>query len=109
MTKHPDNQTESNAFYRRRDMWEDYVSTRLTLHASERLIGIWIARRISADGPRNTWYQVTTIAEKLGVSSRTVMRATKKLEQEGLLLIRRDRQRGKKTAVNQYELVFPWL
>lgn len=103
------NETSSNAFYKRRDMWEDYVSERIEIHPTTRLIGIWIARRISADGPRQMWYQVSTIAEKLGVSGRTVMRAVKTLEKEGVLLVRRDRRRGQKSAVNQYELVFPWL
>lgn len=104
-----DNQSESTAFYRRRDMWEDYVSERHDLHPTDRLIAIWIARRISADGARRTWYQVSTIAEKIGVSSRTVLRAVQKLEGEGLLIVRRDGRRGVKKAVNQYELVFPWL
>lgn len=104
-----DNQSESYGFYRRRDMWEDYLSERIDLHPTDRLIGIWIARRISADGPRQNWYQVSTIAEKVGVSARTVMRAVQKLEGEGLLLVRRDSRRGIKKAVNRYELVFPWL
>lgn len=104
-----DNQSEATGFYRRRDAWEDYLSERIDLHPTDRLIGIWIARRISADGPRQTWYQVSTIAEKVGVSSRTVMRAVQKLEGEGLLLVRRDSRRGVKKAVNKYELVFPWL
>lgn len=102
-------QSEANGFYRRRDMWEDYVSERDDLHPTDRLIGIWIARRISADGARRMWYQISTIAEKVGVSSRTVIRAVHKLEGEGLIIVRRDGRRGLKKAVNQYELVFPWL
>lgn len=104
-----DNQTGASAFYKRRNMWEDYVSERKVLHPTHRLVGIWIARRINADGPRNMWYQVSTIGEKLDLSPRTIIRAVKALEKEGVLLVRRDRQRGKNTAVNQYELVFPWL
>lgn len=85
------------------------MSERDDLHPTDRLIGIWIARRISADGPRRTWYQVSTIAEKIGVSPRTVIRAVLKLEGEGLIIVRRDGRRGVKKAVNKYELVFPWL
>lgn len=103
------NQSESTGFYRNRDMWEDYLSERTDLHPTERLIGIWIARRISADGIRRTWYQVSTIAERIGVSTRTVLRAVQKLEDEKLILVRRDGRRGLRKAVNQYELVFPWL
>jgi DNA-binding MarR family transcriptional regulator len=110
MTKNAvSNQSESTGFYQRRDAWEDYLSERTDIHPTDRLIGIWIARRISADGPRNTWYQVSTIAERLGVSARTVMRGVQKLEGEGLLIVRRDSRRGVKKAVNKYELVFPWL
>lgn len=100
---------EKSGFYRRRDAWEDYVSERSDLHPTDRLIGIWIARRISADGARQTWYQVSTIADRIGVSSRTVIRAVQKLEEEGLLLVRRDGRRGMRKAVNKYELIFPWL
>lgn len=103
------NQSESTGFYRNRDMWEDYLSERADLHPTDRLIGIWIARRISADGARRTWYQVSTIADRIGVSARTVMRAVQKLEGEKLIVVRRDGRRGLKKAVNQYELVFPWL
>lgn len=103
------NESDSTAFYRRRDMWEDYVSERASLHPTTRLVGMWIARRISADGPRQMWYQVSTIGERLDLSSRTIIRAVKALEREGVLLVRRDRRRGLKSAVNQYELVFPWL
>lgn len=108
MTKH-DNESEATGFYRRRDAWEDYLSERVDLHPTDRLIGIWIARRISADGPKQSWYQVSTIAERIGVGPRTVIRAVQKLEGEGLLLVRRDGRRGIKKAVNKYELVFPWL
>jgi len=104
-----DNESEASGFYKRRDMWEDYVSERSDLHPTERLIGIWIARRISAEGPRQSWYQVSTIAEKVGVNPRTVIRAVQKLEAEGLIIVRRDSRRGVKKAVNKYELVFPWL
>lgn len=103
------NQSDSTAFYRRRDMWEDYLSERTDLHPTDRLVGIWIARRISADGARQTWYQVSTIADRIGVSVRTVIRSVQKLEGEGLLIVRRDSRRGVKKAVNKYELVFPWL
>lgn len=102
-------ETDSSAFYRRRDMWEDYVSERHEIHPTTRLIGIWIARRVSADGPRQSWYQISTIAEKIGVSPRTVIRAVQTLEGEGLLLVRRDSRRGLRKAVNKYELVFPVL
>lgn len=103
------NQSESTGFYRRRDMWEDYLSERSDLHPTTRLIGIWIARRISAEGARRSWYQVSTIAEKIGVTPRTVIRAVHTLEAEKLILVRRDGRRGLRKAVNQYELVFPWL
>lgn len=102
-------QPESNSFYRNRDTWEDMLSERDDIHPTTRLIGIWIARRISADGARRTWYQVSTIALKIGVAPRTVMRAIQTLEGEGLIIVRRDGRRGIKKAVNQYELVFPWL
>lgn len=104
-----DTTNESTGFYRLRDMWEDYLSERSDIHPTDRLIGIWIARRISADGARRMWYQVSTIADRIGVSPRTVIRAVQKLEGEGLIIVRRDGRRGLKRAVNQYELVFPWL
>lgn len=104
-----DNQSESTSFYRRRDTWEDYVSERDDIHPTTRLIGIWIARRISADGARQSWYQISTIAERIGVKPRTVIRAVQTLEGEGLIVVRRDGRRGIKKAVNRYELVFPWL
>lgn len=100
---------ESTNFYRLRDAWEDYVSERSDLHPTDRLIGIWIARRISSDGSRRMWYQISTIADRIGVSARTVMRSVHKLESEGLIIVRRNGRRGIKKAVNQYELVFPWL
>ncbi len=100
---------ESTSFYRLRDTWEDMLSERVDLTTTERLIGIWIARRISADGNRRTWYQISTIADRIGVKPRTVMRAIQKLEEEKLIIVRRNGRRGIKKAVNQYELVFPWL
>lgn len=107
--KKRDNESEATGFYRRRDMWEDLLTERDDIHPTTRLIGIWIARRIGADGPRQSWYQTSTIAERIGVSVRTVIRAVQTLEGEGLMLVRRDGRRGIKKAVNKYELVFPWL
>ena len=103
-----DTATESSGFYRRRDAWENDLAERTDIHPTTRLIGIWIARRISADGSQQSWYQESTIAEKVGVSVRTVIRAVRTLEEEGLLFVRRDGRRGLKRAVNRYELVFPW-
>ncbi|WP_159585963.1 helix-turn-helix domain-containing protein [Chelativorans xinjiangense] len=95
-------------FHRNRNEWVDYVLERDDLHPTIRLIGCWIARRIN-ENTRDTWYQVSTIALKTGVSSRTVIRAVATLEGEELLFVRRDGQRGRQKAVNRYELLYPWL
>lgn len=74
---------------------------------SVRLIGIWIARRINWRTD-DTWYQVSTIALRIGQTPRNVIRAVQRLETEGLLKVYRDGRRGVKKAVNRYELLTPW-
>lgn len=108
MAKIPKDKTPENGFNRNRNEWVDYVLERDDIHPTTRLIGCWIARRVNPDS-KNTWYQVSTIALRIGVKPRTVMRAIQRLEEEELLIVRRDGRRGQKTAVNRYELVFPWF
>ncbi len=102
----PAQPSESQAFNERRGMWIDYVSERTEMHPTVRLIGIWLARRINWRTD-DTWYQVSTIAIRVGQSPRTVIRAIQELEKAGLLLVRRDGRRGTRTAVNRYALLFP--
>lgn len=92
-----------STFNERRGLWIDYVSERTELTPATRLIGIWLARRMN-HRTEDTWYQVSTIAVRIGQTPRNVMRATKALEDAGLLLIFRDGRRGVKKAVNRYEL-----
>ena len=94
-------------FYRLRDRWLDYVAERADIHPTTRLVAIWIARRINPR-TKDTWHQISTIARCLGLSTRTVIRAIRALENEGLLLVRRGGPRGKRAAVNRYEMVGPW-
>lgn len=94
-------------FYRRRDKWIDWCLERTDLHQTTRLIGVWIARRMNHQ-TLDTWYQISTIADKLGVKPRTIIRAIQALEEAEMIVVRRDGRRGLKKAVNRYELVFPW-
>ena len=101
------NQSDASRFYEMRDKWEDILSERDDLHPTTRLIGIWLARRISYGSKgRATWYPMSVIAERIGVTERTVIRAVAALEKAGLIIVRRDGRRGMKQAVNRYELVF---
>jgi DNA-binding MarR family transcriptional regulator len=98
---------ESRAFNEKRGRWIDYVSERTDLTPAVRLTGIWIARRINWRTD-DTWYQVSTIALRIGQTPRNIIRAIQKLESENLLRVYRDGRRGVKKAVNRYELVLPW-
>jgi DNA-binding MarR family transcriptional regulator len=101
------NKSAATVFYEMRNKWEDILSERDDLHPTTRLIGIWIARRISHNSKgRATWYPMSVIAERIGVNERTVIRAVAALEEAGLIIVRRDGRRGVKQAVNRYELVF---
>lgn len=108
-------------FYERRSAWIEYVLVANDLSPMARVIGVWIARRISHE-KGCMWYKISTMAEKFDVTARTVIRAVRELEGyrknsetgeyeqtgEQLLLVRRDSQRGKNTAVNRYEIIAPW-
>ena len=94
-------------FYRQRDRWIDWCIERDDLHQTVRLVGVWMARRINPQ-TLDTWYQISTIAEKLGVKPRTVIRSIQALEKADMIVVRRAGRRGVKKAVNRYELVFPW-
>lgn len=109
MTKNfPPELSAAGEFYRNRDLWTTHVAERVDIHPTTRLVGIWIGQRVNRHTD-NTWHQASTIAAKLGVSVRTVLRAVKTLEGEGLIVVRRDGRRGIKKAVNRYEMVYPWL
>lgn len=97
----------AGVFYRDRDKWIEHVMERDDIHATARLIGCWIAMRINRK-TRDTWHQESTIAERLNVSVRTVIRAIRQLEDEKLILVKREGRRGIKSAVNHYEMIYPW-
>lgn len=100
--------SETGTFYRNRDLWLNHLAERTDIHPTTRLIGCWIGMRINRH-TSDMWHQESTIAAKIGVSVRTVIRAIQTLEKAGLLIVRRDGRRGLKKAVNRYELVYPWL
>ncbi|KFB11065.1 helix-turn-helix domain-containing protein [Nitratireductor basaltis] len=118
--KSPDDPLKAN-FYRRRDAWIDHVLTVNDLSPMARVVGVWIARRINYR-KGHMWYKIETMAKKFEVTPRTIIRAVKELEGyradkktgevtqtgEQLLLVKRDSQRGKNTAVNKYEIIAPW-
>lgn len=94
-------------FYRRRDKWIDWCLERDDLNPTARVVGVWMARRINVD-TLDTWHQMSTMAAKLGMKTRTIIRAVQALEEAEMIVVRRDGRRGIKKAVNRYELVFPW-
>lgn len=94
-------------FYRRRDKWIDWCLERDDLNPTARVVGVWMARRMNIE-TLDTWYQMSTMGAKLGMKTRTIIRAVQSLEDAGMIVVRRDGRRGIKKAVNRYELVFPW-
>jgi DNA-binding MarR family transcriptional regulator len=94
-------------FYRRRDKWIDWCLERDDLNPTTRVVGLWMARRMNVE-TLDTWYQMSTMAAKLGMKTRTIIRAVQALEEAEMIVVRRDGRRGLKKAVNRYELVFPW-
>jgi DNA-binding MarR family transcriptional regulator len=98
--------SEAGAWYRDIAEWRRYVQERDDLSVTDRFVGCFIADRINR-ADEEMWFKQQTMALKIGVSTDTVGRATKRLELEGLISITRGR-RGLRIAVNRYELLFPW-
>lgn len=104
LQKNNSSQSSAADFYRRRDQWIDWILERDDMHQTVRLVGVWLARRMNRE-TGDTWFKVQTIAVRLGVTPRTVIRALHKLEKDGAILVIREGRRGLKRAVNRYRLM----
>ena len=99
--------SDSGVFYRDRDEWLRYLTTRSDYDASTRVIGCYIALRINPE-TRETWPKQTTIADDTGLAVMTVKRAVWRLVSDRLLSVRVRRPIiGGRNPVNHYSLVHP--
>lgn len=98
--------TEAGLFYRERDEWLRYLTTRTEYDASTRLVGCYIALRTNPE-TRETWPKQETIADDVGLSVMTVKRAVWRLVADRLLSVRVRRPTGGRNPINHYSLVHP--
>jgi DNA-binding MarR family transcriptional regulator len=83
------------AFYEKRRMWLDYLSTNSAISHVEFRVAYFISKRMNGDD-QSSWWHVKTIAKEVGCSTNSVSKATMKLEDMGLLIAIRPARGGNK-------------
>lgn len=94
---------ESRDFGEDRRDWMRLVIGHTEIEPNHKLVGVAIALRMN-HRTEHSYPKITTIALDANCSVRTVIRAIKALEAEGLLKVYH-RKRG----VNRYEMALPWV
>lgn len=91
-----------NGFLKLRDLWIDYVNQHHDISDITSRIGIFIALRMNSQD-KCMWWSVAKIAKTLHVSTASVTKATKELEDLKLMKVRRNKRTG-----NIYFILWPY-
>lgn len=102
MSKKNDDGQAAAAFYEKRRLWLDYLSTNHQITHADFRVAYFISKRMNGDD-QSSWWHVKTIAKELGCSTHTVSAATMKLEDMGLLIALRPARGG-----NEYFIRMPY-
>ncbi|RVH87767.1 hypothetical protein CN204_04350 [Sinorhizobium meliloti] len=89
-------------FYAKRGAWLDYLSTHSDVTHADFRVAYFIARRMNGDD-QSMWWEVASMANEIGCSTKTVSVATARLQHLGLLIVVRKKRGG-----NRYFIRMPY-
>lgn len=102
MLKKNDDGQAAAAFYEKRRLWLDYLSTNHQISHVEFRVAYFISQRMNGED-QSSWWSVKEIAKQVGCSTHSVSAATMKLEDLRLLIAVRPARGG-----NEYFIRMPY-